>query len=30
MLAMFSESSENYWAVAQLIAKGVNYQPYGG
>jgi Ca2+-binding RTX toxin-like protein len=29
MLAMFSESNENQWAVAQLIAGGVNYQPYG-
>lgn len=30
MLAMFSESNENRWAVAELIAAGVEYQPYGG
>jgi Ca2+-binding RTX toxin-like protein len=30
MLAMFSESNENRWAVAELIALGVEYQPYTG
>ncbi|SFD68936.1 DUF4214 domain-containing protein [Massilia yuzhufengensis] len=30
MLAMFSESNENRWAVAELIANGVAYQPFGG
>jgi len=30
MLAMFSESNENRWAVAELIAAGVEYRPYNG
>ncbi len=30
MLAMFSESNENTWAVAPVILDGVFYQPYGG
>lgn len=30
LLAQFSESSENRAAVAELIANGVNYLPYGG
>ncbi|MGH8854871.1 MAG: DUF4214 domain-containing protein [Telluria sp.] len=29
MLSMFSESNENRWAVADLIAGGMAYQPYG-
>ncbi|MBA4094428.1 MAG: hypothetical protein C0489_10105, partial [Candidatus Accumulibacter sp.] len=30
LLAQFSESGENRAAVAELIAHGVHYQPYGG
>lgn len=30
LLAQFSESGENRAAVAELIANGVNYLPYGG
>lgn len=30
MLGMFSESNENRVAVAELIANGVTYQPFGG
>ncbi|MEX5748393.1 DUF4214 domain-containing protein [Massilia sp. X63] len=30
MLAMFSQSNENYAAVAELISDGIAYQPFGG
>lgn len=29
LLAQFSESNENRVAVAELVASGVSYQPYG-
>ena len=30
VLASFSESNENVWAVAELIGEGIAYQPWGG